>query len=175
MRHIITDTVRQTKSEKFNFLSVSKAEVYSALYDLQMAAQRINWIKKRLFYEDGPPGVHGRDRQGVWPMRDVTHGILGILDEAGELAEVLREYLEDPFGYTDSRLHNNLIEEIGDTLWFCECAMQGMALDLEAAEMANSRKLEARYPEGFNTFHALNRDRENEEEALRPGPPMSDD
>jgi len=174
MKHQVSDTVSRTKSTEFNYLAIPKNEIYSALYELQIAALKIKEIKKRLFYDIPGRPAQGVQRQGIWPVRDTVHGMLGIMDEAGELAEILREYLEDPFAYGESQLNSSVIEEIGDVLWFAECAMQGMGLDVSAAEEANSRKLEARYPEGWNTFHALNRDREKEEEALRPGPPMSE-
>ena len=92
------------------------------------------------------------------------HGILGIADEAGELANALKGHLfyGKPFD------HANVAEELGDIMWFMSLTATALGFSLEQIATANIAKLAKRYPEKFTEFLAdeANRDRDAETRAM---------
>lgn len=108
--------------------------------------------------------VHdSRSPDKLIPIR-VTHALIGMMGEVGELSAALEHWI----------YYGNLIdmvnckEELGDLLWYV--AQLCNALDLELGEVmeANIRKLKERYPEKYSDELAKeeNRDRAAEREAL---------
>lgn len=91
------------------------------------------------------------------------HMILGIITEAGELADVYKKAL----AYGKEIDEVNVQEEIGDLMWYIAnfCTMNGY--DLEQILSANIAKLRVRYPERFSAESALNRDLDKESETLK--------
>ena len=88
----------------------------------------------------------------------LTHGIIGIQTEAGELLDSLKKYL-----FYGKRLDvKNLEEELGDLTYYL--ALVCLATDLPLGRILgnNIEKLKKRYPDGFSSSDALNRDIENE-------------
>ena len=58
------------------------------------------------------------------------------------------------------------MEEVGDTLHYLTYVCDAVGITFEQCMEANQRKLRKRYPGGFNTIDALNRDYEAEREEL---------
>lgn len=93
---------------------------------------------------------------------DILHGALGIVTEAGEIADAVKKsiFYGKPFDLV------NLQEEIGDCFWYLAILAKEAGLSFEAIMEQNIAKLKARYPDKFTEHHALNRDLEHERNVL---------
>ena len=93
---------------------------------------------------------------------DNIHMSLGIVTEAGELADIFKKNLayRKPIDWVNAK------EEIGDAMWYIInlCSINGF--DLEEILATNIAKLEARYPEKFTEEKANNRDLAKERQIL---------
>lgn len=101
------------------------------------------------------------DRQLITRL---LHSILGILDEAGELAKALKKTIF----YGKDLDVVNVAEELGDLLWYI--ALMANALDLSLEEIAekNIAKLKVRFPDKYSDVCAAeeNRNRSSERKAV---------
>lgn len=95
-------------------------------------------------------------------IMDDLHMVLGMQTEAAEIADVYKKTIayKKPLDFV------NIKEEVGDLMWYVAnlCNMNGW--DLREILDTNIAKLEARYPNSFNSFDALNRNLEKEREKL---------
>lgn len=84
---------------------------------------------------------------------DLIHAALGITSEAGELATTIKAHViyEKPLDRA------NLIEEIGDCLWFLSRMASALDLTLSHCAAENIQKLQKRYPEKYSDADALER------------------
>ena len=90
------------------------------------------------------------------------HMSLGLVTEAGELADVFKKNLAygKPIDWV------NVQEEIGDSLWYIAGFCQINGFDLEKIMENNIAKLQARYPNKFTSEDAINRNLEKERKIL---------
>lgn len=95
----------------------------------------------------------------------IFHGIIGIITEAGELADALHKAIQDetPLDLT------NVSEEIGDGLWYAAAVLRVLGTTFDSVQRTNIAKLRARFPNKFNEFDANNRNLEAEREILEQG------
>lgn len=93
-------------------------------------------------------------------IRDLLHGLLGIITEAGEMASALKKLL---LGTPDL---TNITEESGDILWYMARICQSLDTDFAEIAIRNLNKLKARFPEKFEQEQALVRNVDAEMEAL---------
>ena len=93
---------------------------------------------------------------------DNIHMALGIVTEAGELADVFKKNLayDKPIDWV------NVQEEIGDLLWYIAGLCNINGFDLENILQNNIDKLTARYPEKFTQENAISRNLEKERKIL---------
>jgi hypothetical protein len=181
-------TAFETKSSAFFGEHVPRPDLEAALFAFIEAAQRLDKIKKALFYgrsyetqlrnvgnDDIPNCVHLP--QTVYPGnetfgRDVIHAIIGKATEDGELCELL---------FASMRNHQPLdrvgfIEEIGDSRWYDRIGLPAYGMTGSVADQQNYAKLSAkmaaklgthaRYKDGFTAAEAINRDTTAERAAL---------
>lgn len=94
---------------------------------------------------------------------NILHALMGVASESGELLDMFKAALF--YGKDFDKV--NLVEEIGDILWFAQLALNQLDLTLEDAIKGNRAKLNARYAEGFSEAKALNRKKEFELEQLK--------
>lgn len=95
--------------------------------------------------------------------KNITHAVLGIADEAGEIVGQYKKY----FAYGKTLDNTNLVEEIGDACWFLNLLLHELGYTWEQAFEANILKLERRYPDlRFNAEHALSRQTQMELDAI---------
>ncbi len=94
----------------------------------------------------------------------LLHASLGISSEAGELADALKRC----FYYGQEMDHTNVIEELGDCLWYIALACNALGVDMSTVMKKNIAKLKARYPDKFTEYEAAedNRDRQTERNIL---------
>jgi NTP pyrophosphatase (non-canonical NTP hydrolase) len=93
------------------------------------------------------------------------HSVVGMTGEVGELATAVEKTCW--YGSELDRL--NVIEELGDVLWYVAEACTALDVDLEWVMSINIRKLEERYPEKYQQESALNRNLDKERKVLESG------
>lgn len=92
---------------------------------------------------------------------DVLHGAIGVITEAGEVAEYLLKWAEgNPFDRV------NVLEEAGDISWYVVRSLRGIGVTLEQSNRANIDKLRGRHGEAFDVFRDANRDLTAEQSKL---------
>lgn len=117
-------------------------------------------------YEDRAAKFYvGRNAEychGVNPAFHLLHALLGIVSEAGELADQLKRHIiyEQPLD------RNNVLEEIGDIEWYLAKGARCMDSNLEEVRDANIAKLQKRFPEKFTNEQAVQRDTAAERQVL---------
>ena len=84
----------------------------------------------------------------------LLHGIMGIEDEAGELTGALKKHIL----YGKKLDHVDVLEEVGDLLFYIELVLDECGYTLADARRANVAKLQARYGSAFSESRAINRD-----------------
>lgn len=83
---------------------------------------------------------------------DVLHGAIGVITEAGEVAEYLLRWAEgNPFDRV------NVLEESGDLSWYIVRSLRGIGVTREQSDRANIDKLRGRHGEAFDVFRDANR------------------
>lgn len=93
----------------------------------------------------------------------LLHACMGICTEGGELTDALKKELF----YGKEADSVNLIEELGDVLWYVALAADELGVSIEEIMERNNAKLEARYGSGFSEEAAENRNLDKEYEALQ--------
>lgn len=78
---------------------------------------------------------------------------LGVAGEAGEVADMVKKYV----GHGHQLSHSKLVKELGDVLWYVTALAARVNTTLEAVAVANTEKLRARYPEGWDVERSKNR------------------
>lgn len=84
----------------------------------------------------------------------IEEGIIGMASESGEVLDILKKHLFQ--GHELER--DNLIEEVGDVLWYLMFTCIQMDITLEELMEANAEKIRKRYPDGFDPEKSVNRD-----------------
>jgi NTP pyrophosphatase (non-canonical NTP hydrolase) len=95
----------------------------------------------------------------------LLHAALGLATEAGELMEMLSDYLEGhkPLDVVNAK------EELGDAQWYVPLGVDACDAELEDVMQTNIDKLRARYPDKFTEHDAQNRNLDKEREILEGG------
>ena len=84
---------------------------------------------------------------------DLTHAALGLTSEAGEFADAVKKAIV----YGKPLDKENLLEELGDLLWFTSFACDVLNVDMADVMLQNLEKLRKRYPEKYSDFDAIYR------------------
>lgn len=127
-------------------------------------------LKKHIYYGKpfawiDPINNVAKEKQTVSEFdADIIHGIVGIATEATELLEALYAML------SGEKLDKvNLVEEIGDIMWYASLLLRKVGSDFEQAGGINIEKLYKRFPHKFSGSDAINRDTMSERELLEKG------
>lgn len=78
----------------------------------------------------------------------VNYPILGLVGEAGELANKYKKVLRDDNGILRSDKRDALISELGDVLWYCAALANDLGTNLNDIAQANLNKLQSRQSRG---------------------------
>lgn len=78
----------------------------------------------------------------------IQYLILGLVSESGEVAGKYKKIIRDKGGVIDEESKNNLIDEVGDVLWYCAQLAQALNINLSSIATRNLRKLEGRLDRG---------------------------
>ena len=85
---------------------------------------------------------------------------IGICAEGGEFAEIVKKILFQGKPLTKSSMIH-MKKELGDVMWYIVQGCYGLDISLESVILENIKKLEARYPYGFETIRSENRKEED--------------
>lgn len=77
---------------------------------------------------------------------------LGIAGEGGEVVDLIKKMIFHDKDFDTCRA--KLLEEIGDQLFYTTLAIEALGSSYEEVCEINRRKLEKRYPKGFDTARA---------------------
>lgn len=83
----------------------------------------------------------------------LVHQALGIMDECGELGSALKKHTI----YNQPLDVENVLEEVGDIMFYCQGILSVLGYTLEDALHYNVDKLEKRYPTGYSDKLAKDR------------------
>lgn len=86
-------------------------------------------------------------------IQQLQNGLMGLNGEAGEAIDILKKCL---FQGHDLEVQH-LAKELGDCLWYIALAADALGYKLSDIMTENIRKLEVRYPEGFDSDLSVNR------------------
>lgn len=150
-------------SPDFHISSVTVPALYLAVDSASHAGSKLDELKRSMFYhgkpvEGVPPEYEGKSLKMAADNTGLTtkqfHSIIGILTEAAEFADALKESLTNVKTNVDM---TNLVEEAGDLLFYIQGLFPDKTLDELVA--VNVAKLDARYPtKVFTAEDAVNRD-----------------
>lgn len=143
------------------------------LEGVKVCAEKADVQKKAIFYgkrpdkSDAPDTAHseslyGRDLSLTEREKRQFHAIIGVITEAGELAEILLNRLT---GVTAEMDAAHIGEEMGDVLWYvAESAANGTPMSRMMT--TNIEKLRVRFPNKFDAEDAAFRDLDAEGKVL---------
>lgn len=97
--------------------------------------------------------------EGKWRL---LHAAMGLTTEAGEFMDALKKY----YFYGKALDRTNLLEELGDLLWYMAIALDELDSDFSSEMDRVIRKLRARFPDKFNALDANIRDLDAERREL---------
>lgn len=142
--------------------------------NIKFFAHDLDGLKKHIFYGKplstplGSDGLFMKDEEKRLLVNEngrrvkIIHGIIGIITEAGELAEAL---INSIVNGEDFDLIN-IGEEAGDIFWYLAELLTGANRSFGETQRLNIAKLIARYGDKFSEFKALNRDLDKERGVL---------
>lgn len=84
----------------------------------------------------------------------LIEGVMGLCGEAGEASEVVKKHIAQ--GHPLDKVH--LAIELGDVAWYLAETAHAIGYSLEEIFNINIKKLERRYPDGFEPERSMNRD-----------------
>ncbi len=80
--------------------------------------------------------------------QNFVYPTLGLVGEAGEVAEKIKKALRDHAGVVDEARKKEIMEELGDVLWYMAQLSTELGLDLEDVAAGNLAKLRSRMERG---------------------------
>ena len=83
----------------------------------------------------------------------ILNASMGLCGESGEVIDLVKKHLFQGHDLDDERL----IEELGDVAWYLAEAATALNVDLSEILEKNIKKLENRFPDGFNSNRSINR------------------
>lgn len=164
----------RTCSPNYYGSKVPKEAMYVALRNVIAAAELLDGLKKLMFYgkpvQPGLWDVLGVPRiaeveafNDIAPrqFKNILHGVVGKITEAGEAAECLLKALVT--GDLDT---TNLKEEVGDGLWYDALILDALDSNFTLEMLRVIAKLRKRFPEKYGDDLAINRDHDAERVVL---------
>lgn len=103
-----------------------------------------------------------RERADDYVFVRLNHCANGLATEAGEFIDALKKY--QYYGRTID--YANLVEELGDVMWYVAIGCAALGLTMEEVQEKNIAKLKARFGDKFSGHAACNRDLDAERAVL---------
>ena len=82
------------------------------------------------------------------PDRAFLYATLGLVGEAGEVADKVKKVIRDNGGVISDAVRGNLAKELGDVLWYLARLAADVGLSLDEIARMNIEKLESRKERG---------------------------
>lgn len=106
--------------------------------------------------------VASRTKELGTPKMNLLHAAVGVSGEAGELLDVCKKMwvYEQSIGTLNKEgksHYTNLLEELGDVMFYVQMMCNHLGVDLEEAVALNKEKLMKRYPQGYSDADAAAR------------------
>lgn len=138
------------------------AELKSVLKQFVSVSKKLDLMKKKLIYGKKDIKIEMKylhetdveERARASTLGPEVHGIIGVATESSELVEALLKSIETG----DDLDKVNLMEEVGDIMWYQNLILTQAGYSFEHAADRNIAKLAKRYPDKFTEDAALNRD-----------------
>ena len=92
----------------------------------------------------------------------LLHAMIGLCTESGEFQDMMKKHIF--YGKEIDKV--NLVEELGDIMWYMAVACDELGVSLEEVMEKNAAKLAARYKGGFSEKKANNRNLKTERKIL---------
>lgn len=83
----------------------------------------------------------------------ILNASMGLCGESGEVIDLVKKHLFQGHDLDDGKL----IKELGDVAWYLAEAATALNVDLSEILEKNIKKLENRFPDGFNSNMSINR------------------
>lgn len=83
----------------------------------------------------------------------ILNAAMGLCGESGEVIDLVKKHLFQGHDLDDE----NLIKELGDVAWYLAEAATALNVNLSEILEKNIKKLENRFPDGFNSNRSINR------------------
>lgn len=90
-------------------------------------------------------------KTAIYPKEDLqglTYTTLGLVSEAGEVAGKVKKIIRDDSSKISPERHEQLIDELGDVLWYCAMVADELGVTLGYVAGRNISKLEDRMSRG---------------------------
>jgi len=86
----------------------------------------------------------------IYPQGElaIPYVVLGLMGEAGEVAEKVKKVLRDNKGNFTEEIKQSLGKEMGDVLWYLACLCDELGLNFDDVAQDNIDKLAKRAQEG---------------------------
>ena len=81
-------------------------------------------------------------------LKDLSHWVLGVTGEAGEIAEKVKKIIRDKDGHLDDDAKAELAKEIGDVLWYLAVLAEHLGVSFDEIAKMNIAKLRSRQARG---------------------------
>jgi len=78
----------------------------------------------------------------------IVYPTLGLVGEAGEVAEKVKKVIRDNGGEFDQKQKEAIAKELGDVLWYIAAVSNDLGISLEDIALANLYKLQSRQERG---------------------------
>ena len=83
----------------------------------------------------------------------ILNAAMGLCGESGEVIDLVKKHLFHGHDLDDEKL----IKELGDVAWYLAEAATALNVNLSEILEKNIKKLENRFPDGFNSNRSINR------------------
>lgn len=83
----------------------------------------------------------------------ILNAAMGLCGESGEVIDLVKKHLFQGHDLDDEKL----IKELGDVAWYLAEAATSLNVNLSEILEKNIKKLENRFPDGFNSNRSINR------------------
>lgn len=101
----------------------------------------------------------------------INYPILGLVGEAGEIANKYKKVLRDTGGEMSEQQRYDLSKELGDVLWYCAALARDLGTTLNTVAENNLSKLAQRHATG--TIQGSGDDREKNAAVCTTGSPVN--
>ena len=83
----------------------------------------------------------------------ILNAAMGLCGESGEVIDLVKKHLFQGHDLDDEKI----IKELGDVAWYLAEAATALNVNLSEILEKNIKKLENRFPDGFNSNRSINR------------------